>query len=388
MPDSWNVLLVEDDETVRRQVKEFLEAETFAAQRMNVTDIPELPAALNLIKERKADLVILDVYRGSAAPGGEQTGVRILESIKRSGFVPVVLYTALPEGLEGLKSSFVRLVGKEAGSLDRLKTEITDLFRLRIPQLHRAVVDHFDQALCSYMWGFVQDRWAEFSPIIEKPEFIRLVVQRLALTFARVGIDSITAAVYGGVAPSGAPNPDDVHPAEYYIKPSIGDDPLLGDVRVRGAGEAQSYIVVLWPNCDMVSVGGRTPKTDQILCAKCIPAIECPEVSLWLADPSNTKKKKVEELIKNNRDKTPDRYHFLPGVWDIPDLIVDFQALEHLCLQDVKGLRCLATLASPFAEALGIRFGRYIGRVGTPDLHVESVLAQMTQRHGRGRGGQ
>src|SRR5208283_4070085 len=110
--NTWNVLVVEDDDNVRRQVKEYLMGEVFASRQLNISDM-DLPEALNLIKQRKADLVILDVYRGTAEFGGEQTGVRILESIKRSGFVPVVLYTALPEGLEDHKSSFVRLVGKD-----------------------------------------------------------------------------------------------------------------------------------------------------------------------------------------------------------------------------------------------------------------------------------
>ncbi|MEW6545081.1 MAG: hypothetical protein AB1411_15915 [Nitrospirota bacterium] len=110
--DAWNVLVVEYDENIRRQVVEYLDGEEFASGKLNISGIADLPAALNVIREHKADLVILDVYRGTARPGGEQTGVQILESIKRSGFVPVVLYTALPEGLETHKSSFVRLSGR------------------------------------------------------------------------------------------------------------------------------------------------------------------------------------------------------------------------------------------------------------------------------------
>src|SRR5262245_16778596 len=111
--NTWNILVVEDDENVRRQVKEYLEGEEFASRKLNISDITDLPAALNVIKERKADLIILDVYRGAATPGGERTGVQILQSIKMSGFVPVVLYTALPEGLDVHASRFVRLVGKD-----------------------------------------------------------------------------------------------------------------------------------------------------------------------------------------------------------------------------------------------------------------------------------
>jgi len=378
--DAWNVLLVEDDETVRRQVREYLAGEVFASRRLSIHDIPEIDQALNLIHERKADLVILDVYRGTARRGGEQAGIRVLESIKRSGFVAVVLYTALPEELEGQQSSFVRLVGKDAGGLERLKAEITDLFRSRVPQVHRAIVNHLDRALCSYMWDFVQARWNEFSSLADKPEFLRLVVQRLAMTFSREGIDQMMAEVYGTTATGQTPGADTVHPAEYYIKPPIGNDPALGDIRLRHSGGNSEFLVVLWPTCDMVSRGGRTPKTDCVLCARAFLVKDATEVAEWVASPSNTKQKRVERLVKNTREESPDRYHFLPGVWDIPDLLVDFQKLEHLPLSDVKALACPATLASPFAESIGSRFQRYIGRVGTPDLNVSDVVAQIRAR--------
>jgi len=377
--DAWNVLLVEDDETVRRQVREYLAGDVFASRRLNINDIAEIDQALNLIHERKADLVILDVYRGTARRGGEQAGIRVLESIKRSGFVAVVLYTALPEGLDGQQSSFVRLVGKDAGGLERLKTEITDLFRIRVPQVHRAIVNHLDRALCSYMWEFVQARWNEFSSLVDKPEFLRLVVQRLAMTFSREGIDQMTAEVYGTTATGQPPSADTVHPAEYYIKPPIGNDPALGDIRLRQSGGNTEFLVVLWPTCDMVSSGGRTPKTDCVLCARAFLVKDATEVAEWITSPSNTKQKqkRVERLVKNTREESPDRYHFLPGVWDIPDLLVDFQKLEHLPLSHVKALACPATLASPFAESIGSRFQRYISRVGTPDLNVSDVVAQI-----------
>ncbi len=373
--ETWNVLLVEDDVTVSRQVREYLTGEELASRRLKIEEL-DLPAALNLIKERKADLVILDVYKGPAKPGGEQTGLRILESIKGSGFAPVVLYTALPEGLEQYRSTFVRLVGKDAEGLPKLRDEIEALFQLRIPQLHRAIVNHLDQALSSYMWGFVQERWEDFGPIIEKPEFLRLVVQRLALVFARQGMEAMTAEVYGVSAAEGT-DLEAVHPAEYYIKPPIGQDPLLGDIRLRSSEGQESYLVLLWPSCDMVSTSGRDPKTDSVLCARATRAEESTEVKNWIKSPSGSKKDIVAKLMKNVRVSSPERYHFLPGVWDIPNLVVDFQALEYLSLRTIREYRCLATVASPFAEALGTRFQRYIGRPGPPDLDIEAVLKKL-----------
>jgi CheY-like chemotaxis protein len=377
-PNVWNVLLVEDDNTVRRQICEYLSEESLAFGKLHITEISDLNQALNLVHEHKADLVILDVYRGVARPGGEQIGIRILERIKSSGFVAVIIYTALPEGLEALQSSFVRLVGKEAGGLARLKAEVTDLFLIRVPQVHRAIINHLDRALCAYMWEFVQGHWEEFSLLIDKPEFLRLIVQRLARVLTREGISQMAEEVYGTLTADTTTPIDTVHPAEYYIKPPIGQDPMLGDIRLRESADTPQYLIVLWPTCDMVSARAGGPKTDYVLCARATLVTESPEVRDWKDDvSSNTKKKKVERLIKNTRDDSPDRYHYLPGVWDIPHLVVDFQALEYIALKDVRTFSCVATMASPFAEALGVRFQRYIGRLGTPDLDVDCVLTQL-----------
>jgi CheY-like chemotaxis protein len=384
----WNVLLVEDDETIRRQVREYLSGETFASRGLKISEIGSLDEALDLIRERKADLVILDVYRGKAERGGEQTGVQILESIRRSGFVPVVLHTALPEGLESLQGKFVRLVGKDEG-LEKLKEQIANIFALRIPQVNRAIVNHVDQTMSAYMWNFVQARWADFELLVDKPEFLRLIVQRLARTLARQGIERMVQEVYGGLRSDPAEGDETVHPAECYIKPPIGEDPMLGDIRRRDSGGGSDHIVVLWPSCDMVSTGSREPKTQFVLCAQALLATETPEVQGWRSAQSGANKKKVERLVKNAREMSPDRYHFLPAVWDIPDLLVDFQKLEHIPLETIRACTCVATLASPYAESLTVRFQKYIGRVGTPDVNMESVITRMrsgTRTGGRGVG--
>lgn len=379
----WKVLLVEDEQETSRQIKEFFSDELFDARKLAFQVIGDWDEAFRLIQEKKADLVILDIYRGHATRGGERAGEEVLKRILESGFVPVVIHTNLPEGLESLANQFVQLVIKTDG-LPKLKEQIQALFEMRIPQLNRAIINHLDSALRDYMWGFVQPNWEQFKHISNKPEFVRLIVQRLALTFAREGVENLTAEVFKGHVVSGGTDSEKVHPCEYYVKPPVGSDPLLGDIRVRETGENQQYLVVLWPSCDMVSSAGRIPKTERVLCAKATLLEAAPEITQWRAAPSSTKEEAVGRIIKNDR-KPPagfgsaERYHYLPGVWDIPHLLIDFQALEHLELAIVKGFACLATLASPFAEALATRFGRYLGRPGTPDLDVETIIQGLRQ---------
>ena len=57
--------------------------------------------------------------------------------------------------------------------------------------------------------------------------------------------------------------------------------------------------------------------------------------------------------------------------------MVDFQQLVTLPREQMDGLERLASLDSPFAEALLARFARYFGRLGTPDLDLEVLVARL-----------
>jgi len=56
----------------------------------------------------------------------------------------------------------------------------------------------------------------------------------------------------------------------------------------------------------------------------------------------------------------------------LPDLVLDFQQLVTLPRDQMDSLKRLAWLYSPFGEALPVRFARYFGRLGTPDLDLEN----------------
>lgn len=375
--EPWRILIVEDDPEARRQVKEYFAKRKLEGRSIAFREVQDWDEAVQAIREHKADLVILDIYRGQAAPGGERVGEDVLTEVQKSAFVPVILYTNLPEGLEAITNRFVRLVPKTDG-LPRLQQEIQLVFQTKIPQMHRAILDHIDSVLCTYMWDFVVKNWQQLEPLSDKPEFLRLLLRRLALSFMTEDRVEVAIRKVFTTLAAGAPAQDVVHPAEFYIKPPLSPDPVLGDIRIRVAGEATVYLVVLWPTCDMVS-RGRSPKADRVLCAKASPLGSFAEFSGYVNSPSNTSLKKLEALLTNNRQSQfgqGERFHFLPGVLDIPDLVVDFQELESMPLQEVKGLPCLGSLTSPYAEQMSSRFDRYRGRIGTPDLNCDVVIGR------------
>jgi len=67
----------------------------------------------------------------------------------------------------------------------------------------------------------------------------------------------------------------------------------------------------------------------------------------------------------------------VPGTYFIPDLLVDFQSLKTTPPKEIEKLCVIASLDSPFAEALPSRFARYFGRLGTPDLDKQVVIKRL-----------
>ena len=135
---------------------------------------------------------------------------------------------------------------------------------------------------------------------------------------------------------------------------------------------------MLTPSCDLVQ--GRE-KAKWILFAFCESLEQQKEFADWkdaLPSPSVQLETKLRSLLGNNRrDYQPERFYFLPGVLALPNLLVDFQQLRTLSLEQLCTLDQKASLDSPFSEALLARFTRYFGRLGIPDLDIDVLLAHL-----------
>lgn len=70
--------------------------------------------------------------------------------------------------------------------------------------------------------------------------------------------------------------------------------------------------------------------------------------------------------------KPTGRHWFLPGFLELPNLFCDFLQVQSISLDMIgKDFDRMATLASPFAEALQACFGTFFGAVGIPVVNSE-----------------
>jgi CheY-like chemotaxis protein len=378
----WRLLVVDDDETICRQL-----AEIFAETTINETDrlavtTTDFDSAFDLLKSGRYDIVILDLRKGSYETNPrEEEGAKTFKAIQEKSFVPIIFYTNLPHLVRSLESSVIRVLEKASGPAP-LVDSVTEFINSKLPAVNRALIEHVETIQRDYMWNFVVQHWTQFRDRTDYVSLAYLLARRLAVSLSGQGIHKLVENLGGhsgkGVIEDVAPTEDKAHPMEYYVMPPLeGLPPMLGAVLKDESKEAAEYLLLLTPSCDIAQC-----KVEWALLARCFPLTGQTEYVKWRESQSNTKLNELKALIMNNRQGKkvqPERFYFLPGVFDLPHLVADFQQLINLPFEQLQHLKHVASLDSPFAEELMSRFTRYFGRIGTPDLDPEVIVGKLQE---------
>ena len=313
------------------------------------------------------DLVILDLRQGSRSPqlGEEEAGEKAHKAIRAYRFVPVIYWTTLP--LEGAHNPpWVYAVRKSDGIL-ALEEAIMAVMRSRLPELSRLLSDHLRDVERS-----VLNAWADNSvPHAPKPdsdlaEIAYYLLRRLGKSLEREQVGSLIQKLDGNWR-------DDVaHPLQYYLRPPVGLRPMTGDIFVSRSTE---YAVLLSPTCSIFD-----GKAERYLLAKCMQVLEHRTVQKIAGHKGNVGKNNQDrQELMNLISGRMERFYFLPEALGIPALgipalLVDFENLVHVTPEEVeRDWERIATLDSPFAEALVSRFTRFYLGIGAPDLDTNAI---------------
>ncbi|RLC90205.1 MAG: hypothetical protein DRI77_15000 [Chloroflexi bacterium] len=295
----------------------------------------------------------------------------------------MIFYTAVPHlvrDLEDQEKPLIQVVEKTEG-LSQVLEAIGKILATGIPAINRALIRHLEVVQRDYMWDFVAKHWEQYSNQSDYIALAYLLASRLAVSLSGPGIQQLAQDMGGTVGDAIVAGK--VHPMQYYLLPPVEPNPLAGDLYKGKIGEQSRYWILLTPSCDMAH-----NKAEKVLLALCRHIEEFDEYQKWsrsqsLPEPSNTRRKKLEGLLTDKRrvrDGQPERYHCLPAALLVPGLVVDFQQLITLSRKELDTLERIASLDSPFAEALVSRFTRYFGRLGTPDLDTDYVLSQISSK--------
>jgi CheY-like chemotaxis protein len=376
----WNVLIVDDEPDQAATTKDIFASDRTArllgeGSTINTVLASGFAEALEMIEYTKFDLIILDLKdedRDGDDPNAELSGERVLAQLRGRQFTPVIFYTGYPQKVEDRKGPFVKVVSKGSGP-QPLRDAVQSVWNTNLPRLIR----HLQEEQRKYLWEHVEQATSHPDHGDTQPnELAFLLGRRLANALAGKEIRRFFDAEYQG-------DNQIVHPVELYIWPPMGESVGFGDILEKTEEKTKKYFVVLNPACDFFQC-----KAEQALLAECELLENTPEVvaianhRLQSDDnPSNTVQKALRALMSDNRQGKgvqSERYKFLPGTSFLPNLVVDYQKLIQVPvskLDKTSGYSRLTTLDTPFAEAVQSRYTRYYGRIGTPDLEFDILMA-------------
>ena len=392
------VLLVDDETELARSVADNIER--YLVDRLNppfdsaMVDVESnFESSLEHLTSSRFDLLILDILReseGTSSP--DDAGRDVFAAIRARQFLPVVFYAGDPRPVSDLiNPPFVQSVDKGPNPealLDAVAAAINSGLPLILRRVHQGV----DAIVRDFVSTFVMNSWHRINGSV--PDIAYLLARQLGTSFV-TRADQIAEAIAESVGDSATTVSDaTIHPHRFYAA-QLHPGHSTGDIYRRSAppscvedDTAADYFTLLTPTCDLVGAENQEgkPKAEFVLLGRCKLIGEFAEYSKWNASfangaPSNTAKQRLIRLLSSRPEGgQADRYFFLPGAWHVPDLLVDLQEIVSLRLDSFLALDRVASLDSPFAEALSQQYVRFVGRIGVPDLDLDVTLDRMRRQ--------
>lgn len=387
MPETYHVLLVEDDEKLAGNYSELLEAADLGGDgRIICKCVSSFDDAECEIASRKPDLLVLDVR--DAGTENEVAGRQLFERLRATMFPPVIFHTALPGAVQDLEGVFVRVITKD--DPQQLRDAVIEELRRPVT----AFLKRLGGELREILWRF-HDEITDGGSRPEDDDLVYLLVRRIAYVMSRETAERI----YGAEDVDG--DKRCIRPVEMFVTPPSPDFRQAGDIILipdepteEGTGDDRSSItdeengeaggalcIILTPTCDLVN-----RKASVVLLAELVPADSASgkpadQVRRIVNQSSaGQNAKAIEAAARLVNQDIDSKYFFLPAIPQLNHIakVVDFTRLRTLSRAELDDKEPIATLDSPFRENLLSRFANYMNRHGTPVVDPERVAAGIT----------
>lgn len=359
----FKILFVEDEPTSIETLIEDITGEIEGV----LYKISPFEQANSFISGFLPDVVVLDIFRGSAVPDGDAEGLANFQFIWDDWFCPVVIYSARPDDVsEKIQDHpFVNSVQKGRDSESKVINCIQQ-FKPHIDALNEIQIDirrHANREL-------QHTAHRVFSQIAEE--------ERSAV-LARVVRRRIAAMM-------DAPPDKPIASWEQYLYPPSGENLLTGDIirlDEKDMADPEGYRVILTPSCDLVRGNGRTPNVEEVLVARCtdiskmLPEIGC---------KTDTGRSKLESRLPRFLHRAYGDFCLplpaLPGI--LPVMTVQLKNLELIDLNrignnDENEYVRVVSVDSPFREMIAWAYLQVTGRPGLPERDFETWVNEICE---------
>lgn len=344
------VLIVDDDPVSVKGIADYCEEQNWD------NTIVDFEKCFKVIMTSDPDVIVLDW----CSDPGDESGMKILESIWTNGYRPVVIFSGnveiieLPE--EYKNSGLIKVIkkGNEAPVktfLEGLKESYSAISSFR-KELGKSLIEAFR----------VLEPVQKASGNYLGDDVIKYLLAKRAVNYfdlEKMNVPLPAWAIYQ------YPPVIDTFLSVCDILRKVNVETELTEV-----GISSEYIVVLTPSCDMVISEGRSAKVENVLFA------ECTEISRSKIGQISKEARKQEALKSGKENEIA-----LPALKSVlPDMVVDMKRLGTVNISKIavnsnlfvaekekyKYVR-ICSIDSPFREQIIGAFLNNAGRIGVPD---------------------
>ena len=359
------ILIVEDEEPIadliESAIQQALHGMNHQCDFRRCTSIRE---SVEPLRDYRPHVVTLDLKDN--ALDDALAGRPAWEVIRDEHFCPVVFFSAnpLPEGFPDGSDPFAKYLNKTEKDASHVAATVGEF----VPHIQglQDIRSDFESRYAKSLQSVSRLIWeAESDPEIRHQAFIRVTRRRLAAALEYPLADELHVKAW-----------------EQFIYPPIDPDLCTGDVLLRSGGDAKNesdYRVILSPPCDLVSGTGRRPVIEVLLA--CCLSVKDPEVLRKAKISAGTNATKLGKTLQKDDIDGMLVVPMLAGVW--PAMVLDFKRLELVRFDKISASNDrridgsqfirVASMDSPFREALSWRFTHTIGRPGLPEMDRDSL---------------
>lgn len=347
------VLLVDDSDEMLDDIESGLRG-ALADLELEFRRSSSFDDAEKMLALEDFDLVVLDVMDGDSSTGDLTRGRTLYLRIHETRWIPVVFYSGIAQEETDLaRPPLVATIVK--GDTAGLYAATRGALASNAASTARTVATEIDRLTRRFFRDHVSEYWAAYD-LFSADELQRVLVNRLAAWMREWKI--------GGVEPDAlVPIGHEAESSNYYLVPPVAQHGLRSGSVLRSGDD---WFIMLTPTCDLFFDDGtkRRTKADYALLGIALPALEVVSAQ-----------KSPREILSGHVNRS--RWYYLPAFLNIPDIVVDFERVLSVPIEDLDAYERVADLDSPFAEHLVSRHSQWRGRVGKPDIDADLALARI-----------
>ncbi|MGD8195257.1 hypothetical protein ACEXQB_012280 [Herbiconiux sp. P18] len=344
----WRVLVIEDNVNLSRDAKREIDDSFGADDEIAVEVIIEndFDNGYARIAAGECDIVVLDVRRDAVAATAEdlEAGRGVFQGVRNIRFLPVIFWTAAPQHVEDeVTPPLVVVLSKE--DLDKVPDAIRAAIDSQAVEIMAEIELTVSKTMREHMWDELAPNWTEYAEDGMSASIAKILIARVAQVLQDQGDTELTA-----------------RPSHRYLYPPVSPSHGPGDLLREG----DHWYSILTPACDL-----EQDKVEFVLLARAMPLSEHPKYVAWESSSPRSASKwgDVANVLKG---RIP-RYYYLPAFRDIPELVLDLEDVRSVRKGVLSGYSHVASLVSPYSEALLVQHSHFRGRVGVPDIDLALV---------------